>query len=364
MPTLSEEMTLSYWRRTKRPGENTYVQVLPSDSCRRNRSRFAFDGLSQPRAQALFQWAESSASLSGHWLSGTVTIICAIATFVIYNAGHLSGDPMLSSLSSLQIYLWFAGILAQCLLAGIIINRKAYSRFPWFCIYIFQSSLASLALLWVGNYSTPQNYGRAYYAESILDAILALFVISEFFVAIFGPARLPRAITRASEVLPKKHQGRPRILTMYLAGSLLAAYTLTASIGSLFWADSAWRRGEQMFLSLAVATLWVIFLFKERLGLFWSARVAGIGRGLLIYLTTEAFTAYINGRAGVATARLAIIFSQLSFLIAVSLWRRGFLITAIPLRQPTSEELSVIRSLLGEGAGQGQKEKSRGKSAW
>jgi hypothetical protein len=265
-------------------------------------------------------------------LSAFTLIVFAARYIIAYNSGRSASGQMHPILSSLPVVLWFSGIATQLALGVILLSRASYKRFPWFAAYVVQFNVAALILMGIAFTGHAQTYSDSFYLSATIDALLSIMVVGELSVVTFGP-----------------RTKRPRLLTLYMGGAMAVAYLIVGTAGSLFMAENPWRRGAQLMLALATATLWVMVLCKERLELYWSDRARGIARGMLLYLTVNMLTAFMNGCVTHATAELAGIGSQAAYLIATILWIKAFWPEQPPLTPPTPEELLLLRATLDDG---------------
>ncbi|MGB6974771.1 MAG: hypothetical protein WBD67_08830 [Terracidiphilus sp.] len=94
---------------------------------------------------------------------------------------------------SLDNALWLLGVLAEALVVGLLIYRRAWRLLPVFSLYMACDLTANLLYIpvttfWQGSYST------FYLAHTILDSILVFGVLVELAWSILRPVRssLPR----------------------------------------------------------------------------------------------------------------------------------------------------------------------------
>jgi hypothetical protein len=344
---LTGEPTLNYLFKGKKQEEENYDVEKIEVGGRCNGS--GFSTLSWSERPGSFKLRGKSAAHGGNqqfllsklsssglsWqstLPGSL-IFVAIGILIAYNSGRSNSGQMHSILSNIPMVLWFSGIATQLFLACLLLRRKAYKNYPWFSIHILQFNLASAILLAFRYSGHTYSYLIGFYVSATIDALIGILVIGELSVVTFGPTKV-----------------RSRMLTLYLGAAMAITYLIVGMGGTFFMAANPWRRGAQLMLALAAATLWVMVMFKEKLELYWSARARGIAHGMLLYLTVDLITSFMNGRVSHATAELAGDLSQLAYLIATILWIKAFWQNHAPLALPDLGELGELRCKLDDGS--------------
>jgi hypothetical protein len=94
---------------------------------------------------------------------------------------------------SLDNTLWFAGIMAEAAVVGLLIYRRVWRILPVFCLYCFWDLLGSAGLYAVVRL-IPASYLTAYLAETVVESILEFGVLVELAWSVLRPLRasLPR----------------------------------------------------------------------------------------------------------------------------------------------------------------------------
>jgi hypothetical protein len=94
---------------------------------------------------------------------------------------------------SLDNALWFAGIVTEAAVVGLLIYRRVWRILPVFCLYCFWDLFGNIGLYAVVRLPAA-SYLTAYLAETIVDSILEFGVLVELAWSVLRPFRasLPR----------------------------------------------------------------------------------------------------------------------------------------------------------------------------
>src|SRR5215467_13228502 len=83
---------------------------------------------------------------------------------------------------------WFAALLLQAILAGVLLFKKMWERFPFFGTYAATSLLSTLALYSLYLASVPAAvYSRIYWLFEAVGLFLGLAVVWEIFRHLLDP---------------------------------------------------------------------------------------------------------------------------------------------------------------------------------
>jgi hypothetical protein len=90
---------------------------------------------------------------------------------------------------------FFAGNVAEAVVVGLLIYRRAWRTLPFFCIYSLECLIGSILYYEVQLHNSQQAAFNTYFYESILDFVLQFCVLVEIAWSVFRPYRksLPRA---------------------------------------------------------------------------------------------------------------------------------------------------------------------------
>lgn len=94
---------------------------------------------------------------------------------------------------NLDTTLWFAGIVTEAAVLGLLLYRRAWRVLPFFCVYSTWTLFSDIGAYTLLHF-WPSSYLTAYLAEVVLDSLLQLGVLVELAWSVLRPFRasLPR----------------------------------------------------------------------------------------------------------------------------------------------------------------------------
>jgi hypothetical protein len=173
---------------------------------------------------------------------------------------------------NLETAVFFAGNLAEAVVVGLLIYRKAWRTLPFFCIYSVECLVGSILYYVVQRCCSPSAYFNTYFYESLLDSTLQFCVLVEVAWSVFRPFR---------KSLPP--------FTVWILGALIAG------MGVVIWpfaAPTAMHISNQAKLLLhllqTVSILRVVFFLilagcSHLLSIGWKDRELQVATGLGFY---------------------------------------------------------------------------------
>src|SRR5438309_8757135 len=154
---------------------------------------------------------------------------------------------MKNYLSSADVAIWIALIVAKLFLCLCLAKRHALRRLPWFSAYVFTSTAKSLLLLAFTFWSSYTVYYYAYYAGSQIQLVLAVFTLLECARRVLPGLNLP--------------QKEKAFGLLFLALGAVALFTA-------FWSMKYVEKRIEMGVDLAIATAFTfIAAYSSYLGL-------------------------------------------------------------------------------------------------
>ena len=173
---------------------------------------------------------------------------------------------------SLDNILWFASILADAALVGLLLYRRVWKSLPIFCVYCVWSLLSTVGIYPVSRFFSVSDLS-AYLVEIVIDSSLIFAVLIELAWSIFRPFRssLPRA-----------------------AGLIVAAFVLAlgaaiwpfANIPGFGYLPPEWHllmRLQQTTSILEVLFFMVLAGCSQLLSIGWRDRELQVATGLGFY---------------------------------------------------------------------------------
>lgn len=205
---------------------------------------------------------------------------------------------------------WFAALLLQATLAGILAFKRMYRRFPLFVCYSVASMVSTLTLyllvLFRVSYAA---FSRIYWFSEALGLFLGLALVSEIFRHLLNPYPALR-----------------RLATQVFRGALIFLILLGCVV---IWAQphgdpnrirTALLIMEQAGRILEVGLLLFLFLFASVFGLHWRQYVFGIALGLGIFVTVELVAVTMRVQYGPAALSMFRIIRTISYNSSLFIW--------------------------------------------
>lgn len=207
---------------------------------------------------------------------------------------------MKNYLSSTDLAIWIALILAKLFLCLCLVKKQAVRRLPWFSAYILISTAKSLLLLTLAFRFSYTVYYYAYHVGSQIQLALALFTLLECVRRVLPGLNLP--------------QKEKAFALLFLALGAVALFTVS-------WSMRYAEKRIEMGGDLAIATAFIfVAAYSRYLGLSWSRIIAGVCSCLgLLYLVAGVSNA-ITGHFPAAMVLLVRQLSQVANLLAVIAW--------------------------------------------
>lgn len=204
---------------------------------------------------------------------------------------------------------WFAALLLQAILAGVLLFKRMWGRFPFFVGYSVTSLLSTLTLYLLYLASASHAYARVYWLSEALGLFLGLAVVGEIFRHLLNPYPALR-----------------RLATQVFRGTLVFLILLGVAV---IWAQpngdpnrirTALLTMEQAGRILEVGLLLFLFLFASVFGLHWRQYVFGIALGFGIFVTVELVAVTMRVQYGPAALSIFKIIRTVSYSSSLFIW--------------------------------------------
>ena len=240
--------------------------------------------------------------------------------------------------SGLEGTLWALGILGELLLLGIIFFRRLQSVFPVFTAYLVWVLVSDPILLAI-LYSP--HYGQVFFAFSLVQFFLELFVLVEIGANVARPAKrsLPKAILLVLAGL------------LIVVGVVAYVYATHVNAPSLNHPRTVFVANCVMAV-LRLMTFLLIAASAQLLGLGWRNYVLQLASGLAFYaaVTLVAAIAQINLRTGPGYAEQFRHLSQLGvmgYLCSLTYWCYSFARKEAPRKEFSPQMTQLLVSISG-----------------
>lgn len=205
---------------------------------------------------------------------------------------------------------WFAALLLQAILAGILVFKKMWNRFPFFVTYSVASMLSTLTLYSLYFAAVSRTlYSRTYWFSEALGIFLGLAVVWEVFRHLLSP--YPALKRLAKQIF------RGAVAFLILLGCVVIYFQ---SFGDPNRIKTALFVMEQAGRILEVGLLLFLFIFASAFGLHWRQYVFGIALGLGIFITVELVAVTMMVQFGPATMSIFKVIRTISYSSSLFIW--------------------------------------------
>ena len=205
---------------------------------------------------------------------------------------------------------WFAAMLVQAVLVGVLLAKRIWRKFPFFLSYACANFLLNvgLYLVYVSKLSRHV-YFNVYWLNEGMGLFLGLAVVYEIFKHLLAPYPALRRL--ATQIF----QGA--IVLLLLLGIVLV-YAQSSPEHSRI--QAAFLTVEQVGRILEVGLLLSVFLFASIFGLHWRQYVFGIALGLGIFVTVELVAVTMRLQFGIVANPVFNIVRSVSFNASMVIW--------------------------------------------
>jgi len=209
---------------------------------------------------------------------------------------------------------WLAALALQGIMAGVLVAKKMWRRFPLFVAYT-TSNLVLGAVLYVifllafqARFLRPV-YANVYWLNEAIGVLLGLAVVYEIFKHLFDPySALKRLATQV-------FQGA--ILLLIVLGCIVV---YVQPLGETNHVQAALYVVEQASRILEVGLLCFLFLFASAFGLHWRQYVFGIAVGLGVFAAAELVGVTMRVQFGFVADPVLNVIRSVSFNSSLVIW--------------------------------------------
>src|ERR1051326_3167086 len=195
------------------------------------------------------------------------------------------------AIRSLIFDIWYVGIALEVVLAGVLLARKAWTKFPVFtafaCFNVIEAAV---------TYALRKNgiwYFYSYWICEAIATLLGLAVVYEVFNALFSHHAALRKLARMLF--------RVAIVLLVVLACIVVAKQSSAEKNSI---DSVVMVVAEAARFVEVGLLMFLFLFSTAFGLHWRAQVFGIALGLGVFAAIDLVNVTLRSYFGLGAANL------------------------------------------------------------
>jgi hypothetical protein len=219
---------------------------------------------------------------------------------------------MLQPHSFLWHYLWVAPKLLLGILAFLIWKRQLHRTFQIFFIYIIFEVVQWAILYPLDLIPTvpAENFWRAYWISSLVEALIIFALLSEIFAGVFGAYS---ALARFGKRLIRWAGG-----LLVIGATVTAAY---APIDNPHWLIPATHILQETVYIVECGLISLLFIFAHYFQLSWNRLLFGIALGLGICACVQLGTWAVMANGGLADKRhLLDMLNMATNHVSVLIW--------------------------------------------
>jgi len=238
---------------------------------------------------------------------------------------------------SLDNALWFAGMMTEAAVVGLLLYRRVWRILPVFCLYCSWDLLGN-AGLFAAVRLPPASYLTAYLAETVVDSILEFGVLVELAWSVLRPFRasLPR--------------GSPAVIGGIVAvlGAAIWPFAAIPGFGNLPPELHLLMRLEQTTAILRVLLFLALAGCSQLLSIDWRDRELQVATGLGFYSLVSLVVAMLHTHQ-----KMGPVYNHLEqVVVASSLCSLLYWVFSFAQQEPERREFSPqVRSVLLAVAG-------------
>lgn len=206
---------------------------------------------------------------------------------------------------------WFAALLLQAVLVGVLLVKRMWVNFPVFVAYSTATLFATglLYSLFLVGVSHRLVYVIVYWLCEAAGLFLGLAVVCEIF-----------------NNLLSSYPALKKLATQVLRGAVLFLVVLGCVVAYIQpWGEHDPIRVPMMVVEqagriLEVGLLLFLFLFASAFGLHWRQYVFGIALGLGIFVTVELVAITMRLQFGIAANSIFTVVRTISYNSSLFIW--------------------------------------------
>jgi hypothetical protein len=187
---------------------------------------------------------------------------------------------------SLEIALWFAYIVAETALLGLLCYKRFWRTFPVFFTYCSWDLCSNLAVYVISRFYSPQSlvYATTYFIQTVIDSLLQFGVLVELTWSLLRPLRA--SITRFALV--------PICVLVLIAGAIIWPFASLPGIAHVERVVHLLMQLQQTETILRVVFFLALAGCSQWLSLSWRDRELQVVTGLGFYSIVSLGVAMLN----------------------------------------------------------------------
>jgi hypothetical protein len=233
--------------------------------------------------------------------------------------------------------IWFAGIVAEAAVVGLLLYRRAWQTLPVFCVYCAWALLSD-----AGNYVIhsffPPSYLTAYLAETVVDSVLEFGILIELAWSVLRPLRAS---------LP----GNALAVVGVMILAIGAGIWQFSGIHAITSPSSAWR--DLMRVQQTASMMRILFFLalagcSQLLSIGWRDRELQVATGLGFYSFVSLTVEILHTHGAMQQYfRLLSQFVGVSYLCSLLYWVVSFAQKEAERREFSPQMRSALLAVAG-----------------
>jgi hypothetical protein len=238
---------------------------------------------------------------------------------------------------NLDNMLWIASFVAEAVVVGLLLYRRAWRSLPVFCAYCAWALCSDAGAFIVLRFYTA-SYFAAYLTGTVVDSVLEFGVLVELTWSVLRPLRasLPRGALLVAGIL------------VVGAGAAIWPFAVIPGFGSLPPAWHLLMRLQQTTSILRILFFLALTGCSQLLSIGWRSRELQVATGLGFYSFFSLAVAMLHAHQAVGPVYLHL--NQVvvaSYLCSLLYWVFSFAQKEAERREPTPQMQSLLLAVAG-----------------
>ncbi len=237
--------------------------------------------------------------------------------------------------------LWLCSFLGDVFLAGMLLKRREYRRFPVFLAWLLLLIALDPVLFFITRYASTFTYYRVYPLTQVLDFSLQSGVLVEVARSVLNPEH-PRLSNRWIAVIVG-------VTSVGFLTALIWVMNQTTESHRLYQAFTRIQDLDFVFAFLRLLLFALIAGFSQMLGITWRNHVIRLAAGLAFYsavsLVVQLTISHLSESDATAYVRDYWLLNHtqvIAYLCALAFWVWAFVQKDAPRREFTPQMQRIL----------------------
>jgi hypothetical protein len=211
-------------------------------------------------------------------------------------------------LDSIFNVLWFAHPILQLVVAGIMVSRKLYGKFPVFFAYLISQEIVFAIVFPAYRWGSYSQFFYGYWICAVISLIIGFKVIHEIFLDVFRPYH---ALKDLGTVMFKW-----ATLVMGLVAIVVAAASTGSTEGPLVEAVLTVQRCVRV---IQVGLILLLLVFSKYVGVSWRQYSFGISLGFGSFALAELLVVALHASSHISR-NSASLANMIAYNLSILIW--------------------------------------------